>query len=118
MTPLYDLSSLPSTLSTMTPPMLRSEEEKGVEDDRNHNSVAAFVSCEQGVMPSKKNIRMCEDKVCPQCFERFSYLHRYTLPRLAKHSKVIQSKYASLEFKQTQTNNGGREGGHRGRRQL
>eukprot|EP00090_Calanus_glacialis_P006243 TRINITY_DN14888_c0_g1_i1.p1 TRINITY_DN14888_c0_g1~~TRINITY_DN14888_c0_g1_i1.p1 ORF type:complete len:169 (+),score=50.29 TRINITY_DN14888_c0_g1_i1:34-540(+) len=62
MTPLYDLSSLPSTLSTMTPPMLRSGEEKGVEDDRNHNSLADFVSCEPGLMPSKKDIRKCEDK--------------------------------------------------------
>ena len=36
MTPLYELSSLPSTLSTMTPTMLRSGEEKGLEDDMDN----------------------------------------------------------------------------------
>ena len=32
MTPLYDLSSLPSTLSTMTPTVLRKEHEELFED--------------------------------------------------------------------------------------
>ena len=66
MTPLYDLSSLPSTLSTMTPPMQRSGEKKGVEDDMNPNSLAAFLSCEPGLMPRKKSIGKCEGKICPQ----------------------------------------------------
>ena len=80
--------------------MLRSGEDKGVEDDY---SMAALVSCEPGVMPSKKNIRKCEDKVCPQYFERFSYLHRYTLSRLAKYSLAIFLNLPNISH-QTQTN--------------